>query len=276
MFQYAAGRSVAHKLGTELKLDISNFDREGVTRRKYGLGVFNIQENFASSKEITKLTIVPSGCLKYTPRVIKLLERLTGKSHITEGDDIKFDAIPDNSYLEGYWSSEKYFKKIEALLRKEFTFKNKPDRVNRTILSAIKKTNSVSLHVRRGDYFSNPKVNRIFETCGPAYYFVAIRLLRRRVIRPHFFVFSDDPDWVRLNLKLKEATFVDHNLGKNDAEDMRLMSACRHHIIANSTFSWWGAWLDPNPGKVVISPKKWSRDPSANKDVKIPSGWVRI
>ncbi len=278
MFQYAAGRSIAGRLGTVLKLDIENFDKEGVTIRNYGLKIFRIQENIASFKDIAKTKIPPKGFLKYFPRAVKLLELLTGRSHIIETKKrIVLNKITDNSYLEGNWNSEKYFSGIGSILRKEFTFKARPDDKNRAILKQIQRCNSVSIHVRRGDYVTNSKVNKLYHICSLNYYLKATKIINKFAIKPVFFVFSDDPAWVKSNFSgIKPVFFVNHNTGEKSYEDMRLMSACQHNIIANSSFSWWGAWLNHNPSKIVIAPKKWFKDDSKNVDDLVPLAWIRI
>lgn len=232
MFQYAAGRSLAHKLGTGFKLDISYFPKEGVTKRQYRLGIFNIQENFASQWEV---------------QVARLFRK---------------------NYLEGYWQSEDYFSDISDLIKKEFTFKNKPRR-------AIAE-NSVSLHLRRGDYVTNPKVSHQYFVCDNNYYETAARIISKKLKDPKFYIFAEyleDFIWAKNNLNLGKKVV---NIHYKDYEDLQLMSMCKHNIIANSSFSWWGAWLNNNPGKIVIAPKRWFKDSSKNIDNLIPSAWLKI
>lgn len=276
MFQYAAGRRVALANNTELKLDITVYEKQvGITPRKYGLNVFNIQANIASNEEIGKLkkeNVFLNKLSKFIP-VFK-------DSRVTE-KHFYFDRavlnIKNNSHLEGYWASEKYFKDIENIIRKDFTFKDKPDEVNQQMVGRIKNCDSVSIHIRRGDYVFDEKTNKYHGFCDLDYYLRAITLVTKTVKNPQFFVFSDDIKWAKQNLHPKfPCTYVDHNVGKKDYEDMHLMSLCKHNIIANSSFSWWGAWLNQNPGKIVIAPKKWFRNKSIDTKDLIPHSWVKI
>jgi len=262
MFQYAMGRRVAHANNTDLKLDISWFNNIGVnyTPRKYSLQPFNIIENFASINEIKALK---------RGRIHNLTKRILTKERFS-----------NNVYLSGYWQNEKYFKDIEDIIRKEFTLK-KP--IRNKYIDLINHTNSVSLHIRRGDYVINPEYRKTLGACPLSYYHKAIRNILNFVTHPHFFIFSDDIKWAKNNLKFKHpVTFVSNKeqyLLKNtntDYEDLILMSKCKHNIIANSSFSWWGAWLNSNPDKIVIAPKKWFNDLSlTNKDL-IPELWMKI
>jgi hypothetical protein len=136
---------------------------------------------------------------------------------------------------------------------------------------------AVSIHVRRGDYVSDAGTNRFHGTCSVDYYHDAVDRISGFAPASHFFVFSDGIDWAKENLRLRQpVTYVDFNDGEKNYEDLRLMSLCKHHIIANSSFSWWGAWLNPNPDKIVIAPKKWFNDPSINTDDLIPNSWLRL
>jgi len=274
MFQYAAGRRAAYVNNAELKLDITGYEnQEGMTPRAYMLHIFNIQENFASESEINKLkkeNIFFNKLNKFIP-VFK--NSYIKEKHFYFDQDIL--NIKDNSYLEGYWASEKYFKDIEDIICKEFTLKDKSDVINQKIISRIKKCDSVSIHIRRGDYVFDEKINKYHGECNLDYYLKAIALIAKKVKSPHFFVISDDIKWAKQNLYLKfPCIYVDHNIGKKDYEDMRLMSECKHNIIANSSFSWWGAWLNKN--KVVIAPKRWFTDKSINTEDLIPNSWIII
>lgn len=277
MFQCAAGRRAAYVNNTSLKLDITGYENQvGITPRKYALNIFNIQENFASINEINKL--------KKNTFIQKILKKIhpvfTNKSYVREkvhNFDPDILKISDNTYLEGYWASEEYFKDIEDIIRKEFTLKNKPDAINQKMISRIKNCDSVSIHIRRGDYVNDKKTNQFHGVCDLNYYLRAIALIAKKVKSPKFFVFSDDIEWAKQNLLLKfPCIYVEHNTGKKDYEDMRLMSYCQHNIIANSSFSWWGAWLNKNKDKIVIAPKKWFNDKSINTKDLIPDSWIKI
>ena len=278
MFQYAVGRHLAVKNKSTLKLDISGF--KDYNLRNYDLGHFNIQENIATPKDLSGV-IFPSD--KFIHKIGKYLEtKYTGAPQMQYINERTYNFTPeiltleDNIYLEGYWQSEKYFSDITERIRKEFTVKNKPDPINKSYLGEIMDCESVSVHVRRGDYVSNPVTAQVHGFLGPEYYHEAMNVMLEKICNPHFFVFSDDPEWAERNIKTDAPiTYVKHN-GTKNYEDMRLMSACRHHIIANSSFSWWGAWLASNENKVVIGPSRWFRNTDYNDLDRMPENWLRI
>jgi hypothetical protein len=145
------------------------------------------------------------------------------------------------------------------------------------IINEIMDTNSVSLHVRRGDYLINPRAKQLLVVCDAEYYLKSVEIMSSKVERPHFYIFSDDIKWAKENIIMPfKTTFVGENGPRKSYEDLRLMSLCKHNIIANSSFSWWGAWLNENPNKIVIAPKQWFR--SSEKDTKdlIPESWLKI
>lgn len=282
MFQYATGRRAAYINKAELKLDISWFkNSEGAIKRDCLINTFNIKGVFATEEEINKLKSEDQGLftLLYR-RFLRFTKPYHKQSYILQRF-FHFDPnilyVQDNTYLQGHWVSEKYFKDIENIIRKEFTFKDKPDATNKKMINKINNCNSVSIHIRRGDYIFDKKTNKRFGVCDIRYYFKAVYLIAKEIKDPHFFIFSDDPLWAKQNLHLKfPCVYVDHNTGKKAYEDMRLMSYCQHNIIANSSFSWWGAWLNQNRNKIVIAPKKWFRDKSINTKDLIPQSWVKI
>lgn len=278
MFQYAAGRQLAAIHNTVLKLDISEF--KNYTLHDYGLAVFNIKELFATPEEITFLKEPESGSL--TKKLKKLLRRPSklGMTHIREKQyhfDPEISVMPDSIYLDGYWQSEKYFSGTADIIRNEFTLKLPQTGTNLELARQIESCESVSLHVRRGDYVTDEKTNLIHGTCDLDYYARCIKNLTQKVHRPSFFIFSDDPDWAEKNLRMAHpATFIGHNGPKKNFEDLRLMSQCRHHIIANSSFSWWGAWLGQHQDTIVYAPKRWFNSPSFNTEDLLPEAWTRI
>ena len=186
--------------------------------------------------------------------------------------------LPDNIYLEGYWNSEKYFIDFADIIRREFTLKIPQSGKNKELAEMIGSTQSVSIHIRRGDYILDEQANKTHGMCGLDYYHSCVEHLAGAVGEPHFFVFSDDPAWCRDNLRLPcSVTFVSHNDMQHSYEDLRLMTLCKHNIIANSTFSWWGAWLNPNKDKIVFAPRKWFNDGKKKKHSSdiIPLRWIR-
>lgn len=259
MFQYAFGRYLAIKNNVELKLHFTNalFN----TQYSYALGVFNIKAKIASEKDLKKLNVVQHRAIN---RLLFLFDERFGiqfnKNIITQKFPYKFDEvyqnIKDNTYIQGYWTNEQYFRGIEDTLRNEFTLKNPLDEKNRKIVQEMKSRDSISVHVRRGDYVTNKANAQSLGFLGLKYYKYAINKINSTIRNPHFYVFSDDIDWCKLNLsfQVKNVTFINHNTGSNSYKDLLLMSTCKHSIIANSTFSWWGNWLNCNVNKITISP----------------------
>lgn len=282
MFQYAAGRRAAYVNKTELKLDTSWFKNpEGAIKRDYLLDIFNIKEIFATKQEIDKLKGENQGLLVlFYKKILKLTKPYYKRSYVVE-KYFHFDPnilkISGNTYLEGSWQSEKYFGDIKDIVQQEFTFKGEPDEENKKIINQIVNSNSVSIHIRRGDYAYDRKTHECHGVCDVDYYSKAVLLISSKIDKPKFFIFSDNPKWAKKNLKLRYPNIiVDHNFQKKDYEDLRLMSFCKQNIIANSTFSWWGAWLNRNPGKIIITPKEWFKDQKLDAKDLIPKAWLKI
>ena len=279
LFQYAAARRISYLHHIPLKLDISEFERYKL--HNYSLMHFNIIEEIATQDEIEKFK--PQHV--FSKLAFKLLNRFNALNifnqfYIME-HHFHFDPnllkINRDAYLDGYWQSEKYFLDIEPVIRKELSIKIPPDRENELLINKIANSDAVSLHIRRADYVANSHTNTIHGTCSPDYYHYAVDKVAEKVKSPHFFIFSDDPAWTLKNLKLKyPATFVTKNGPDKNYEDLRLMSLCRHNIIANSTFSWWGAWLNPNPYKTVIAPKKWFNTEKFDAKDVLPESWTKL
>ncbi len=272
LFQYAAARRIAVKNGWPIKLDVSGFD--AYKRRPYTLSQFRIVEDFASAEDLRQLKRSPFGLL------IQRLVPSVRQTHIRERHfhyDPRLREIRSSIYLAGYWQSEKYFSDVSDTIRADFAVKTPPTADNARTLQLVDGTNSVAVHVRRGDYTTNPRARRLHGSCTLDYYGRALAEISRRVHLPHFFVFSDDLVWTRTHLVLPgPAVFVDHNGPDQPHEDLRLMSRCRHHIIANSTFSWWGAWLGSHADQVVIAPKTWFASGAHETRDLYPHRWVQI
>lgn len=247
MFQYAFGR--AKSILENKKLFYYFIHNRGDTVRKFELGVFNVK-----GKKI--ISIFPD-----------LLVKLS--------DLTKFK-IPGIEY--GYWQDQKYFTEVENQIRKDFRFINPLKGKNKKLLESIINSNSISIHIRRGDYNNVEKNKKSIGTCSPTYYKKAILHIKKFVDNPHFYIFSDDQCWTKNNIKISGATHIDWNEGNNSYKDMQLMSNCKHNIVANSSFSWWAAWLNTNPNKIVIAPKKWFESSDIQKvgDNIIPKEWIKI
>ena len=275
MFQYAAGRALAFSNNWDLKLDISGY-KNYTLHNGFELELLNIRAGVATDDEVSSLVNVRS-------RLFRLISKKLGlknKSHFFEKSflyDPNFFNIKHSVYIDGYWQSYKYFEQIESQLRSELTPKNHLTGLNLDVSQQIAKVNAVSLHIRRGDYLSNQSTNKVHGLLGIEYYEKAIQIISNKVSEPYFFVFSDDIAWARENLQLtNKVRFIDHNSGKSSYEDMRLMSLCKHHIIANSSFSWWGAWLGQNPNKIVLYPEKWFATNDRHISTLCPPEWHGI
>ena len=281
MFQYAAARRLAHVLQTDLKLDISCFDHWKI--HSYSLHPFNIREVIATPEETARFNnlSIESWLGK---KVFRLKQKLALRdwtilyeNSIRPVDSRVLNARGD-VYLGGYWQGEKYFADIADILRKEFTVRIEPDAKSREVAGRIQSCESVGLHVRRGQLASPAHRDQTHgPCCSPQYYRECVKCMAARTRDPHFFVFSDDPDWVVQNMRLDyPVEFVTHNDDERNYEDLRLMSLCRHQIIANSSFSWWAAWLNTNPVKVIFAPKQWlHRDQELTRDL-LPAEWTRV
>ncbi len=281
MFQYAAGRRLSHIHNTELKLDTEWYrtPQPDATPRKFELDNFNVKYSIATENDLIGLNGIKRTAFKHLhiaifrkffPKVIYFGER-----HYHFDEEIL--KLPNNVCLFGYWVCEKYFLDITAIIKKEFTIKNFPDAKNEVLIKKINGTNSVSLHVRRGDYISNPTHNKMYGTCSLDYYKDGIKYISEKIENPVFFIFSDDITWAKENLEIPfEKYFVENNTGEKSYEDLRLMSTCKHNIIANSGFSWWGAWLNENENKIVCAPKVWFKNSLNNTKNVIPEKWIHL
>jgi hypothetical protein len=279
MFQYAAGRALSLKNGQALRLDVSGFSGYGLHQGFELQRVFNIPAEIATEAEVRSIL-----GWQFAPGIRRILARpgmaaLCRKGFVVEPHfhywpDVK--QVPRDCYLAGYWQSEKYFLDIAPVIRADFTFRHPLVSLNAELAEQIGTVNAVSLHVRRGDYAKNPKTTATHGLCSLDYYRAAIRHISDRIEQPCFFIFSDDIGWVKDNLKTDyPCQYIEHNQGSESYNDMHLMSLCRHHIVANSSFSWWGAWLNPNPDKIIIAPEKWFANETNTQDL-IPQGWVRL
>lgn len=278
MFQYAAGRAVAHRSNMPLKLDITYF--ETFKLRSYQLGCFNILEDFASTEDIERFKLHRRQAVAFVYYKIraKLLPWYRQKLIKQQGFSYDPDIfkIKKSAYLDGYWQSEKYFADISDIIHREFTIKHKPNDINSQMLAKIDNVNSVSLHIRRGDYVNNKESYDFHGVCSLDYYKKSIKVIISQVHNPIFFIFSDDIEWAKTNLKIEyPLVFIDNNYN-NDYEDLRLMSNCKHNIISNSSFSWWAAWLNRNPNKIVLAPKRWFANQNINTKDLIPESWIKI
>lgn len=280
MFQYATARALSLHRDESLLLDSRLFDNYKL--HSYCLNHFNIGAAVVKNDLSLK---TPGFSKRVTDKLLQKINALTLQNKIFNTyqeknllfDDSLFRNSKKNIYLKGYFQSEKYFAKYEDQLRKDFEIVTSLKKETTDLLKIIEAENSVSLHIRRGDYISNPAANAVHGTCDLNYYHRAIEIIKEKIENPVFFIFSDDIDWAKENLKLENTTyFVDFNDASTNYEDLKLMSACKNNITANSSFSWWGAWLNANKSKIVIAPSKWFNTDVLNSQDIIPESWMKI
>lgn len=284
MFQYAAGLNLAKKNGTTLALDTvhlrDRFPRPRFSYRTYDLGVFTVEPQFTALSRLADKLPVPGAWLGLDLLGIAFRQMFGATKVIREKSSAFDPSVLDargNVLLYGRWQSEKYFAGVKDDVRAAFRFRRPLQGEAKALAEKIAGCNSVSLHVRRGDYATFKNVERLMGKTDLGYYGRATKYVAGRTKNPEFFVFSDDIAWCRVNLKLSfKATYVDDaSRGPKAAFHLELMSRCKHNIITNSTFSWWGAWLNANPQKIVIAPKNWYTDPAVKSDIILP-GWIKI
>jgi hypothetical protein len=277
MFQYAVARNLAALEATNLKFDISWYQGKSKTqqKRQYCLDAFKIKEEFAIQNELDYF--FNPQLAERLRRKVRSIFRFSPDSMIITEKSFEYDPMPvkstKNVYLKGYWQSEKYFCNIREILLEDFSLKLKLSKSIEEKLQEILTCNSISLHIRRGDYVNDEQVTRVHGTLSLSYYKKCLEYIFCYVNNPCVFVFSDDLEWVRQNLNLPcPVTLVNGN----KFEDLMLMSKCKHNIIANSSFSWWGAWLNQNNNKIVCAPEKWFQVSSRSVLYIVPSSWIKF
>jgi hypothetical protein len=273
MFQYAVGRALALQRAADLYLDCSWYEQShpGSTPRRYELHHLQTVQRFAGrfvrwkfrqarqkrSLFLRQYAYVEQPSRSFDARLLELQKR-----HV---------------YLDGYWQCEHYFSSVRSSLLRDFRLVSEATGQNAELLAEIAECNAVALHVRRGDYVQNEHTHNVHGTCSLEYYRDAVAYILARVARPRFFVFSDEPDWVRRNLQIEaEVRHISHNHPDLGHEDLRLMAHCKHFIIANSSFSWWGAWLSTHADKLVLAPRRWFADPGRDEGDIVPTSWIRV
>ncbi len=279
MFQFAAGRALSLKNDQKHLLDLSDFSDYRLHHGFELSRVFNVVTECAEASTLHQLLGWRENKLARKVLRRRQFSGLRGKTFVVEpyfNYWSSFINLTGDCYLHGYWQSERYFKAVESVIRQDFTFREPLKEHNAELALEISTIQAVSLHVRRGDYVNNPKNHNIMSVCDLEYYRLAINYIATHVEQPVFYLFSDDMAWVKQNLPLEfPCVYIEHNCGAESYRDMQLMSLCRHHVIANSSFSWWGAWLNANPEKIVIAPKHWFRNGNDDSDL-IPDEWVRL
>jgi len=308
LFQFAAGRSLAERWSAQLILDATVFF-QAIERRKFALGAYPINakvisDGYAYPPTRPVVTLPrPAGedqrRISLVDRVLyKMgrsgdmvkgamataahgLRRLTGQPaglrvfvEKSFDYDAAFGQLRAQTYLEGYWQSERYFADVGDAVRRELTLPHAPNSENARWLARFRDANSVCVHARRGDYLTADHFSQ-HGICSPDYYAQAMRLMTERLDRPQFFVFSDDLAWCRQHVIGENVSFVDANPPDAANDELRLMAACRHHVIANSSLSWWGAWLARHDGQIVIGPDPWFSGRKETPDL-FPASWIAL
>lgn len=273
MFQYAAARSLALRWGTDVVIDPSWYAPgfEKTTPRALDLLGLRIDARLADAPQWQGFARLRGRLRSRLPLGRPWRPRREPRGRFDEG----LLQASDGSYLIGYWQSWRYFEPIRPRLAAELEPKAPPGDRDRDLLERIACTEAIAVHVRRTDYVQVTQASSVHGVCAPDYYARALRRLSDEVQRPEVFVFSDDPQWCREHLAFgAPTTIVDRNGPGGALEDLRLMAACRHFVIANSTFSWWGAWLGRHPSKRVVAPEHWYADGRPTPDL-LPPDWLR-
>lgn len=276
MFQYACGVALSAKTGENVVYATDIFGQQSTFNGFELVTAFGLTPQIATPSDLRRV-LGRVGSPPYVRRAVMKYERLAALMPGAAIFELNFAFEHDlaaklskGGYLHGYWQSERYFEDVAQQVHQAFGFSG----VEQTALEVTEKIN-VSLHVRRGDYMN---VGSVHAACDAAYYHSALEAmgLPKQDIVLH--VFSDDADWARQEISSlhPDCRIIRGNEGANSYKDMYLMSKCDHHIIANSSFSWWGAWLNQSPKKKVVAPKRWFLDPALNSDQIIPAAWERV
>jgi Glycosyl transferase family 11 len=284
MFQYAAALALADRWQTGVRFDLSLLNLSGT---KYELSCFGIEPIAASTSDlpIRQRVGVPvwlRRCKSLAERIVPTVRKTVLLEQAPFSFQTDFFDYSSKCYLSGYFQNELYFKGIEEKIRREFTIRSNLSDRTKALHLKMRNHTTVSVHVRRGDYAENPEYNRFFGSCGVDYYIKACEEVRRLERIPLMVFFSDDPVWMRSSLipALEEKKLVsnyevvDWTGSQLAFEDIYLMTCASYHIIANSTFSWWGAWLNPKPYKKVLAPNRWLRKSEVSSI--LPAEWIKI
>lgn len=272
MFQYAFAKAYEVTNSKKVEADISflqdRTERANFTLRDFELSIFTTSLPFVSGSAARFNRIIPKAIFR-AKRLLRPQYYIIETGYAYSPD---YMANKKAIYAEGYFQSEKYFAHISDVIRKEFTFRGPIDSRNQRIADKMRSENSVSLHVRRGDYLSIGA-----NVCGPEYYEKAIKIIEGKYPNPSLFVFSDDIKWVIENIRSSNRIqYIDHNQGKDSFKDMFLMSQCKHNVIANSSFSWWGSWLNQNSDKITVAPLNWYSENNSPRNDIYGKDWIII
>lgn len=277
LFQYAFARALSIRTGEQVKIDqnriFSELLEEGNVKREFSLLHFNITLGCASEDELRQYKFLEQK--NYLQKIIFFLSKKRVWKYCFY-EEQKENFAPDrlklnrNSYIKGWFQNEKYFFKYRDILLQEFTLKEEI-KVEAELQALLEKENTVSIHIRRGDY------RKLGLALNMDYYIKAIEYIQQHVENPYFIVFSDEISWVKNHMLLPEKSYFVNQIGNlKDYEELMLMSYCKHNIISNSTFSWWGAWLNRNEDKKVVTPKKWVLQGTNEHFHIAPKRWTKV
>lgn len=287
LFQYAFGIALADKSGDSVLFDDAVLRRAEIcsrndTVRQYALDAYKVSVNFATREQLHRCLTEGAGPYQ---RLYNRWRQFLGKKNkkspnivrekLNCGYEPELLTLRGNRYYECYAQTERYFAEYRTRILQDLTLREPLDEANDAILQRIKNCEAVSLHIRRGDYLKHPD---LYALCEPEYYHASARRIAEHCSHPVFFVFSEDLSWARGSLSLPfDCVYVDVNSSATAYADLELMRHCRHHIIANSSFSWWGAWLNPHPDKIVIAPRQWLVGEKNAETVDItPKEWIKM
>ena len=272
MFQYALYKKL-ESMNKDVAIDTSFFHSKQ-DLRELEIGVFGVQYRSISDKEVAYIrgygyqdTILDKLKYKLKPSKMKIYTDIIEKY---QPEILNMD----NVYLSGYWQCEKYFSDIRGIILNEFTFPLEMRKKTEELCKKMEKENSISVHIRRSDYLTEQNAKIYGNICTEIYYENAVAYMDKHIENPCYYVFTDDLQWAREYFKEDRFVIVDEYRGKDSYVDMYLMSRCKHNIIANSSFSWWGAWLNQNPEKKVLAPKRWFHN--HDEEEIVCENWIRI
>jgi hypothetical protein len=273
LFQYAAGYALAKYHNVALKLDISYFQEMNEdTKREFELSKFPIDYTIATQEEIDQVFKFRSMDYAWNKLIPLGKKRFYGEKKPGYYDS--FFNLGDTVYLRGYFQSEKYFAKHKQLIIEQFKINTVNFKHLLPQAQTLSNSNSVALHIRLGDYL-NPTLSGIMAPFNLDYYKKAIALIKQKISNPSFYIFSDQINLAKELLDVEiDAIYVDASISKNADQDFFLMQSCQHQIITNSSFSWWAAYLNQYPQKIVIAPQKWYKDHFGDATNLFPDNWV--
>jgi hypothetical protein len=277
MFQYALGRHLTHATGQMLRLETSI--RDPNRHARFALDRFRIVAEVAPQLEC-KLLWRPAArvlpCISDRLGMPSSVFRIYRERHPMELDR-QILGLVGHAYLIGYWQNEGYFSGSGEVIRRDFVLRSPPTTASARLLDEIRENQSVGVHVRRGDYVHNPQIAAEYNVCDLDYYRRACERVAASVITPRYYVFSNEPVWCKQNLPfLRDSVVVDTNPPEEPWEDLRLMAACKHFVIANSSLSWWAAWLGNYPGKTVVAPARWCVSNWLDVRRWLPADWLVV